>query len=242
LNKSHLKKLPPDIFNLKKKIMSNKHQFLKKTCSFVLGFFIVSVLFFMAGCGNSADCKLTAEDTAAICSTCPGQEAGITQAATAGLPNNAFYCLRAGQDTVERWLDNAAGGGPYARIVFNYYWPNRTQNGFTLMAIRGREKGTRYTLKKITVCAVEGIGESIILADQQVSRETIRRVWSRHQATTDYLKFIPMVNLGEEPAGNACNCPNHLIYKIQLVNRFGQPYGADDPGYTNPSPPKPPAD
>ncbi len=207
----------------------------------------ISIAGMLFSCKNSSDSKMPECDTAAILEA---KGVNAPEAVAAALPDNAFYCLRAGADTVERWLDLETGRDKYKRMVFNYYWPDRNQNPFTLIGFRTKKNDrkfdpTPYTLTRITTCTVTGIetGTDIILSDQQVSIDEIRRLWGfRTGAGPHYLKFTPMINYGKDHEGNPCNCPRYLTYKIDLVTTGGIP-GADyTPGATNPSPPKPPAD
>jgi len=173
-----------------------------------------------------------------------------TPATIAGLPDEAFWCLRAGRDTVLRWLATGPGGQDrFKKIVFKYYWPDRTQSYFTLISQKGKRSVREYevmvdTLGKVGICSVEGLGTEVYLGGNQVSVDAIRQLWSyaTDPTVTYYLKFTPKINKGRDQNGNPCNCPGHLIYQIDLVPTPGGAGSDYQPGYTNPSPPKPPAD
>ncbi|MEO6610577.1 MAG: hypothetical protein ABIT05_00540 [Chitinophagaceae bacterium] len=174
--------------------------------------------------------------------------AGVVNPVAAALPDNAFYCLKATEAQVDEWLALDGGANKYKRIVFNYYWANRNLNPFTLIGFKAKKADrkfdpTPYELTTLTTCAVMGIGTEIILSDQQITIDEIRRLWSfRTGPGPHYLKFTPMVNFGKDHEGNPCNCPRYLVYKVDLVTTGGIPGSDYEAGATNPSPPKPPAE
>ena len=168
---------------------------------------------------------------------------------SADLPNTAFYCMEATAAQVDEWLTTEAGGNRYRRVVFDYYWEDRTSGtmGFTLVGYRSRRTDrhfdpTPYQLTKTVQCTPEGIGNSITLSGQQVSIDAIRRLWNQRTGAGPHsLKFTPVVNAGT--SAEPCNCPNFLVYKIDLIGNPTVSGGdAIESEYTNPSPPKPPSD
>jgi len=202
---------------------------------FLLG--ILSIGFLFSGCTS---------ETKKVTDATGGGGGGGQQVAS--LPNSAFYCLRAGKDTVERWLGKNGGNDKFSRIVMSYYWPDRTQNGFTLIAF-GNEKNNNKkwdsdldTLKMITTCQVLNITNQIVLGSNEIPRETIRRLWEEYSTDPGrYLKFTPIISQETLPTGVLC-CKNNLVYQIDLILSTGMPPTQSyDPGYTNPSPPKEPS-
>ena len=193
-------------------------------------------LFFFFSCGP--DTTTTANNDS--------NEDSLGAQAAAGLPNNSFYCMRAGKDTVERWLEqNGGGNNKHSRLVLSYYWPNRSNNRFTLIShLNTKTDAHKFdpnedTLTTISTCQVVGIGNEIVLGSNQVPISVIRRLWDLSADPGRYIKFTPMVNSGVNETGQPCNCAGHLVYKIDLILSTGFPPTADyDPGYSNPSPPK----
>ncbi|HEX6190747.1 MAG TPA: hypothetical protein VFZ42_00215 [Chitinophagaceae bacterium] len=213
----------------------------------LLFFVLIAVMLFSISCHDRGtdDQK---PSTGTTTSLAPGSD---TAGVAAALPNSAFNCLEASATQVDEWLATESGNNRYKRIVFEYFWEDRTSSStsYTLVGYRSKRTDrsfdpTPYRLAVLAQCTPTGIGTSITLSGQQVSIEQIRRIWALRTGPGPHsLKFTPMVNAGRDHLGQPCNCPNYLIYKIDLV---GNPTvsGGDalDSEYTNPSPPKPPSD
>ena len=210
----------------------------------LLFFVLIAVMLFSCNCNDSVK-KEEQKTGVTTTDSVPPEGTGVS----AALPNTAFYCLEASATQVEEWLATDGGANRYKRIVFDYYWEDRTSStmSFTLVGYRSRRTDrnfdpTPYQLTRLSQCTPGGIGASITLSGQQVSIDDIRRLWSQRTGSGPHtLRFTPMVNAGR--SGAPCDCPGFLVYKIDLIGNPGDSGGDTiDSEYTNPSPPKPPSD
>src|SRR5688572_18941706 len=132
----------------------------------LLFFVLIAVTVFSCNCNDS----VKEEEKTGVTTTDSVPPAGAAAIAP-DLPNTAFWCLEANATQVEAWLETEGGGNRYRRVVFDYFWQDRTSGtmSFTLLGYRSRQADrhfdpTPFQLTPTAQCTPLGIGPSITLS------------------------------------------------------------------------------
>jgi hypothetical protein len=170
--------------------------------------------------------------------------------AQAMLPDEAFWTLRAGQDTVALWIAQNGANDRNSRLVFIYAWPSRTSSKFTLVTQMASKQDRKlftngHTLKFEAQHTPANIpADTVMFGSNQVSIRALKELWGfRNLATYPneyyWIKFTPIFRAD----ATCATCSKSLVYQIDLMPEYARLSTGDyDSGYTNPSPPKQPED
>src|SRR5687767_13979342 len=107
----------------------------------LLFFDLIAVMVFSCNCNDSVK-----DEQKAGVTTTDSIPPGGAAAVAADLPNTAFWCLQADSAQVVEWIATDLGGNRFRRIVFDYYWADRSSGtmGFTLVGYRSRRTDRHF--------------------------------------------------------------------------------------------------